>query len=51
MEHNLDYPAVLKFLKEKNYKRTDREFIEEVLKAKKSEKKKKKKTNQLKKTS
>lgn len=43
MEHKLDYPAVLKFLKEKNYKRTDVELIKELLKTKKSEENDKKK--------
>lgn len=37
MEHELDYPTVLRHLKEKGYKRTDIELIKELLKAKKSE--------------
>lgn len=45
MEHELDYSTVLRYLKEKGYNRTDIEFIEEELKAKKSEENDKKKTN------
>jgi hypothetical protein len=45
MEYKLDCQTVLSYLREKGYKRTDIELIEELLKAKKSEENDKKKTN------